>query len=414
MMAMPERVPVQLWDGAASSVTHFSDVLPPGEISRLRGLIEQRALDDEGLQIYNNPATSNSGAALHSRFAGPDWTPSLLSRMDIAHTQMRFGGRFGRGGHFVFREPGAPRPAPAADAPPVQKKGGQFRATLAGYGGETDPGIVRLMNNAGFLAAARELVPGRALVDAESSGGACFCNIMVPGETQAPHHDVPAFRGVDRTNTPEWVCVCMHHSDLFDSWRKPIVTSITWLSDHTGGELCTYPDLSKPAVLWPTPANSAVLLEADGLMHGVDAVGGRGLAPPVVPNGCVLRAHGRTGRFGVQLPGGGSDETPVYVAGMEDLGWGDLRCSIQWKATAWRDEAERALAASGADDLDPGEAYELLLKTMALQKQAAGEPVPELAGAGEECRALCTHFMGQRVPAELRTPHTGAPTGAKL
>ena len=92
-----------------------------------------------------------------------------------------------------------------------------------------------------------------------------FANFFVPGESQGIHTDVPEFRGTNRNNAPEWMMVCMHHSQLFKRWHMVIATAISWFSDHTGGELVYYKDRDCAGTAHPTPFNSAIVLDTDSV-----------------------------------------------------------------------------------------------------------------------------------------------------
>ena len=365
------RIASQLFDGTDSFVAVFPNVLPPDEVVRLRRMAEARG--DAGIGLYSDPATSQSGIDMGEFFV--DWPQSLKMRADIGPTSMFHGGRF--------------------DLQKRQQKGGQFRMTLSGYQRETEEGVHALLQHEPFHAAARDMLHGeRPLIDP----AVAFGNFMVPGEVQGVHTDVPEFRGCNRNNVPEWLLVCMHHSGLFDRFRIPIITSITWLSDNEGGELAMYPDPSKPGVAHPTPSNSAVILETDAVWHGVDSVGSRDLAPPVIPDGSLLRHRG-DGRWAVELPSG------EYLEGMEDMSWSDVRFSIQWKAYCWRDEAERQMAAEHTDDVDGETAFKTLLEEF---RRRRGETLEE-ASLAAQVSALCVEFIGDHVPAELRQVHTEEP-----
>merc|ERR1711924_200735 len=145
-----------------------------------------------------------------------------------------------------------------------------------------------------------------------------FANFFVPGEVQVVHTDVPEFRGCNRTNCPEWMLVCMHHSGLFKNWYVPIATAISWYSDHSGGELVFYEDPDTPAVVHPTPFNTALVLDTDSIYHGVDAVGGLDVPPPVIPNDSLLM-HKGDGRWSVTKQESGEVIGNLY----SDLSWED-------------------------------------------------------------------------------------------
>eukprot|EP00747_Dinoflagellata_sp_TGD_P029389 gnl/TRDRNA2_/TRDRNA2_133883_c0_seq2.p1 gnl/TRDRNA2_/TRDRNA2_133883_c0~~gnl/TRDRNA2_/TRDRNA2_133883_c0_seq2.p1 ORF type:complete len:412 (+),score=56.04 gnl/TRDRNA2_/TRDRNA2_133883_c0_seq2:59-1237(+) len=379
-LAHSHVVPVSHVDGSESVAVVFNSVLSPEQLQGLRRLAERRASrrtpDDYGIAMYSDPKTSNSGGQMCARFQS--WPPRLRGRVDTLHTTLKFGGRYERGFH--------------------QRKGGQFRATFA-YGEDKDPGIAALMDHEGFKAAARAVYHNeRPLIDPQIM----FANFMVPGEHQGIHTDVPEFRGANRTNTPEWLLVCMHHSGLFARWRMPICTAVVWVSDHEGGELVFYPKLEHMGVVHPTHANTALLLDTDNVFHGVDPVGSRDIPSPVVSKSCILQYVG-AGRWAVATPEVDEAQRSL-VQGFDRLSWSSLRMSIQWKAYCWRDEQERRIALEEhSDDLHPEDAYEMLLRELLRRRRARGDEEmrtddPELA-----CAALCEEFI--KVPFELRAPH---------
>ena len=69
-----------------------------------------------------------------------------------------------------------------------------------------------------------------------------YANLLVPGQELAVHTDVPEFRGVNRKKHPQWLIVVMHHSGLFEEWRMPIATGVSWFHDCAGGEFAFYPE----------------------------------------------------------------------------------------------------------------------------------------------------------------------------
>lgn len=315
-----------------------------------------------GFALYSDPRTSNSGGAMDPLFAG--WSQFLQGRADIKFTTLAKGGRFNR--HHL------------------QKKAGQFRDAFA-YGDDVEPDVHALMQNSQFYEAALRIHPG-CIVEP----GIMFANFFVPGEVQAIHTDVPEFRGCNRTNCPEWMLVCMHHSGLFKRWYVPIATAISWYSNHTGGELAFYADPDIPAVVHPTAFNSALVLDTDSVYHGVDPVGGQGVAPPVVPQDSLL-AHKGGGRWCVTSMG-------KAVSGYEDLTWSDLRMSVQWKAYCFANETARAAFKNHTDDLAPVDAWRLMVDVLV----AAGK-VDKTESYDVLAQVLCSHFI--RVPRELQTLH---------
>jgi hypothetical protein len=211
-----------------------------------------------------------------------------------------------------------------------------FRESYA-YGDEIlIDGIEPFLRHQGFVAAARA-VHGRPLI----VPAIVYANILVPGQELAVHTDVPEFRGANRKKFPQWLMVAMHHSGLFDAWRMPIVTGVSWFSACAGGEFVFYPDgAGGAAQSLPAKRNTAVLLDTDSVFHGVDRVGRDAPLAPLRP-GMQLVFDG-AGRWSVR-------EGDALVA---SYAWGDLRFSISWKAYCFADEAERRAWREHSDDLE--------------------------------------------------------------
>ena len=62
-----------------------------------------------------------------------------------------------------------------------------------------------------------------------------YANILTPGQELAIHTNVPEFRGADRKRTPQWLLVTMLQSGLFDEYRIPIATCVSWFGANPGG-----------------------------------------------------------------------------------------------------------------------------------------------------------------------------------
>ena len=210
-----------------------------------------------------------------------------------------------------------------------------FRESYA-YGDEIlIDGIEPFLRHAGFVAAARA-VHGRPVIEP----AIVYANILLPGQELAVHTDVPEFRGANRKKFPQWLMVAMHHSGLFDAWRMPIVTGVSWFSACAGGEFVFYPDGAEgpPAVL-PAKRNTAILLDTDSVFHGVDRVGVDAELAPLRP-GMRLQFDGAA-RWSVR---NGDAIVASYA-------WDELRFSISWKAYCFADDAERLAWREHTDDL---------------------------------------------------------------
>ena len=244
----------------------------------------------------------------------------LPERYDAAKNFVASGGRLGR------KEP----------IERLAARTNYFRESYA-YGDEVlAPGIEPFLHHEGFVAAAREIHERPVIEPA-----IVYANLLVPGQELAVHTDVPEFRGANRKRIPQWLLVVMHHSGLFDEWRMPIATAVSWYHDCKGGEFAFYPDGAEGApVALPVRFNTAILLDTDSVFHGVDRVAAP--ADDVAPlrPGMRLRADG-DGRWCVV---DGGEEIARYR-------WEEMRFSVSWKAYCFRDEAERRVWSEHRDDL---------------------------------------------------------------
>jgi len=249
------------------------------------------------------------------------FAPELAQRYDAAVNFVRTGGRFGR---------------KDADRGLMAARTNYFRETYA-YGEEVEaPGIESFMNHDSLLDAARRL-HGREVIEPAIG----YANIMVPGQELATHTDVPEFRGANRKVTPEWLLVVMHHSGLFERWRMPIATGISYFGGGKGGELAYYPEGAAGEVATYAPAhNTAVVLDTDSVFHGVDRVIGDEGELARIRAGMRLFCEG-DGRWTVR------DGDEVISTYDED----EVRLSISWKAYCFSDTDERDAWRANTDDL---------------------------------------------------------------
>ncbi len=211
-----------------------------------------------------------------------------------------------------------------------------FRETYA-YGTDIKaPGIEPFLFHEGMVEAARE-IHGRPIIEP----AIVFANILVPGQELPVHTDVPEFRGANRKVTPQWLLVAMHHSGLFEDWRMPIATCVSWYHDADGGAFVFFPDgADQPAVSHTIKSNTAVIIDTDSVFHGV----GR-----MAENGHPIARL----RPGMKIAPEGGDKWMIRSEGEEvdHYQWSDMRLSLSWKAYCFRDEDERRLWAEKADDL---------------------------------------------------------------
>jgi hypothetical protein len=264
----------------------------------------------------------------------------LFQRHDAATNYIRSGGRFGHKEH----------PAAAAF------RTNYFRETYA-YAEPLVPGIERFLHHDGFVDAARSLYGRRVVVPA-----IVYANLLIPGQELAVHTDVPEFRGCNRTKDPEWLMVAMHHSGLFEPWRMPIATAVSWFGSCRGGEFAFYPaGADAPPTTIPARHDTAILLDTDSVFHGVDRVE-ESVALP------VLNAR-------MRLTYEGSDRWRLGEEGqaVARYAWDDIRFSISWKAYCFADEAELRVVREHSDDLTRTHILDLLLGDLCKRGRIQGD-----------------------------------------
>lgn len=246
----------------------------------------------------------------------------LPQRFDAAFNFLRTGGRFGR------RD---------ADLGQLVARTNYFRETYA-YGEQVfAAGIEPIVRNERLVAAAQRIFD-RPIVEP----AIVYANILLPGQELALHTDVPEFRGLNRKLHPEWLIVVAHHSGLFDRYRMPIATSVSWYQDTDGGEFAFYPKgIDEPAVAYDVHFNAALLMDTDSIFHGVDRVAETDRPMPSFLPRMRLHAEGD----GLWVVRDGPEEVARYR-------WDDMRFSVSWKAYCFRSEQDRDAWKSGSDDLN--------------------------------------------------------------
>lgn len=168
-----------------------------------------------------------------------------------------------------------------------------------------------------------------------------YANLLIPGQELAIHTDVPEFRGANRKTVPQWLLVVMLHSGLFERWRIPIITCVSWFGDAEGGAFAFYPDgPNGPRSSIPARQNSAVLLDTDKVFHGVERVSG-GL-PHLPPIGQRTRLH---------YIGDQDWQLREFDRVLAEFSWAEIRYSISWKAYCFKNEEEESLWRSNKDAL---------------------------------------------------------------
>lgn len=246
------------------------------------------------------------------------FAPELPQRYDARENFVRSGGRFHRD----------------EDTGLLGARTNYFRETYA-YGDDVfADGAKSLMHHEALIDAARRIHGRDVIVPA-----ILYANILLPGQELAVHTDVPEYRGANRKIVPQWLLVVMHHSGLFDRWRMPIATAVTYFGEAKGGAFAYFAD-DEYRTFEPRH-NTGVVLDTDSVFHGVDRVEGDESALAVLRSGQRL-FHVGGSRWELRSPGG--DALATFATD-------DLRYSVSWKGYCFADDAERETWSSHADDL---------------------------------------------------------------
>lgn len=279
--------------------------------------------------LFEDPGDADAMLALCRRFGRYGQYAVEASDVDLGGLPQRFdsafnfvasGGRLGR----------------VEDPTTAIARTSYFRESYA-YGDRVvAPGIERFLHHPGLVAAARRVHDRPVVVPAIA-----YANLLLPGQELAVHTDVAEFRGANRRRYPQWLMVVMLHSGLFETWRMPIATGISYFGAAAGGELAFWPEGPDGPVRLIAPRhNTAVVTDTDRAFHGVDRVGHVDDPPPPVPAGVVLVA-GDDGSWTLD------DDGRTVAAYPPDT----VRFSVSWKGYCFVDEDEREAWATHADDL---------------------------------------------------------------
>ncbi len=290
-------------DMTPSTYRYFDPLLSPAEADAMLRLCER-------FKTYGTYAEERAEVEIGQ---------GLAQRHDAVANFIKTGGRFGRKDGIGS----------------LAARTNYFRESYA-YGEQIMiDGIEPFLHHEGFVEGART-IHGRPVIEP----AIVYANILVAGQELAVHTDVPEFRGANRKKFPQWLMVVMHHSGLFEPWRMPIATAVSWFNECHGGAFAFYPDgAGQPAVTLAAKPNTAVILDTDSVFHGVDPVGVTGPIAPLRP-GMTLTFEGNN-RWSLRS---GAEPITTYR-------WDEIRFSVSWKAYCFADEAERRAWREHSNDL---------------------------------------------------------------
>jgi hypothetical protein len=306
------------------TATVFADVRPPVVLDPLLS-------SDEAEQMVRLCEDFAPGYGLYVvEQSRTTFAPELAQRYDAARNFVATGGRFGR----------------TDESPRTLALRTNYLRESYAYGDDVvAPGIEPFLHSERLIAAAQSLFDRPVIEPAIA-----YANLLLPGQELAVHTDVPEFRGANRKVVPQWLLVVMHHSGLFDQWRMPIATGISYFAPDgeaaAGGALAYYPDGAGGEVrTFAARHNTGIVLDTDSVFHGVDRVGVPGTEPLDLEPGNTLRFDPDSQRW--QLHESVEPSSPVR----SELRWRDLRFSVSWKAYCFVDDAERDAWRRHTDDL---------------------------------------------------------------
>lgn len=280
------------------------------------------------------------------------------------------------------------------------------------------PAVASLLEHQGLADAARRVFGEDRCAIVEPY--MVFANLLLPGQELGVHTDVPQFRGAERLRVPQWLLVVMHHSGLFEDRRLRIATGVSWYRDSSGGGAFVF----YPRGPWAPPVrheigfNTAVVVDTDTVMHGVDTVlAASGNAPPLPPfergmrlerrptcagDGEVAGSTNTTGGCSTAAPDPDAREWQLVAPDGRTLGtyaWHDMRFSVSWKAYCFVDEAEREAwrASESAEEALP---LESILHTLLVDLVERGRLPRPKAAVDQDLADLSVDTLAGGLPAK--------------
>ena len=213
-----------------------------------------------------------------------------------------------------------------------------FREDWA-YGEPLVDGGAEILANKRFVEAAHTLFDAeivRPLI--------VYVNVMGPMAAGPAHIDVPAFRGIDRTEYPVTLLHLMHRSGLFEAQRVSIATAVAWFYEGERGEFEYWADgISRPPRRIDAPlSNRAVVGDNEVMFHRVAPIGGP--MPAKIEN-ASLDVELRPSKEGSDWCA--VDHGRELIRYRED----EIRVSISWKAEVFADQAAAQIRTDHSDDL---------------------------------------------------------------
>ena len=240
---------------------------------------------------------------------------------------------------------GSARARAAREGPLVV--GPVFRGDWA-YDRSLVDGIEPFLHNDAFIEAARRLFEGTVV-----RPQIVYANLSLPMPCgDGGHTDVPAFRGIDRTRYPVWLLVTMGRARLFERWRVPIATAVSWFYEGPGGQFTYWPDgPDVRPVVQPAHSNTAVVGDNDHMFHRVEAIGDAG----------DEMVRGLTLDSALRYASDGQWEVADGGRVLARFPRRQVRVSVSWKAQVFRDAEAARIHDAHRDDIALGQVLETFL-----------------------------------------------------
>ena len=248
-------------------------------------------------------------------------------------------------------------------------------------------GIEPLFHHEGFREAAAKVF-GAEIVRPQQ----VYCNLTVqlPFNQGGGHTDVPAFRGVDRTQYPISLLQVMGHSQLFERYRVFIATGVAWFYQGEDGGFEYWPDGPKAGskIHEGDIYNTAVVGDNDFMYHRVRPTG--------APSDGLLQ--GMTLDTRLEHQAGARWRIVEADSVLSSFDYAQIRSSVSWKAMVFRDEEEARVYDEKLDEIPIDQVWATFEEDLALRGVEATRPADPVADA---------HWMKTLSAAYIEEPVTG-------
>lgn len=232
-------------------------------------------------------------------------------------------------------------------------------------------GAEQVLQHEAFVAAAKEVFAGTGAGEAVIVPQIVYVNLTTPMPGQpAGHVDIPAFRGIDRTEYPTWLLQMMGQSHLFEDVRIRIATAVGWLYRGENGAFSYWPDGPEGTRLVHEDLdNTAIVGDNDFMFHRVERVG---RDDEDFVRGMTLDSLLHPADADEPLGDWVVTDDGVELA---RLPFDEVRVSISWKAKVFADAEAERVADEHLDDIDLDEVVARFRADLA--ERGIDCPVPE-------------------------------------